>query len=82
MLWVPALINAFPHFQGRRGDLHKSLEELRRLRNRIAHHEALVNRDLATDHWTVLEILGYIEPDAKEWLKHESTITNLLATKP
>jgi len=54
MLWVPSLINAFPYFQGRRGNLHKSLDELRRLRNRIAHHEALINRDLAADHQSVL----------------------------
>jgi hypothetical protein len=80
-LWEPAIKKAFPHLTGRRGTLQQDLETLRRLRNRIAHHEPIFNRNLATDHQTALAVLGMIEPLARDWLDHDSRILTVLAVR-
>ena len=80
-LWEPAIKKAFPHLKGRRGALQQDLEALRRLRNRIAHHEPIFNRDLATDHETVLSVLAMIEPAARAWLTSNSRIIPVLAAR-
>jgi hypothetical protein len=80
-LWEPAIKKAFPHLSGRRGALQQDLESLRRLRNRIAHHEPIFNRDLAADHQTALAVLAMIEPATSVWLAHDSRVTDVLAAR-
>ncbi|ONK13465.1 hypothetical protein [Streptomyces sp. MP131-18] len=63
-LWVPTLHKAFPHYSGRRDDLHAVLDSLRRLRNRIMHHESIHRRDLVGDHTAIYRVLGHIDPVA------------------
>ena len=53
VLWTPHIHNAFPNlplglaaYQAR-GDIHNRLSRLRKLRNRIAHHEPLMKLPLA-----------------------------------
>ncbi|WP_203923445.1 hypothetical protein [Rugosimonospora africana] len=46
LLWVPTLHRSFPHYHGRRRDLHDNYEAMRLLRNRIMHHEPIHHRDL------------------------------------
>lgn len=41
-LWVPCLHKAFPHARETRSIIHWRLEQIRRLRNRIAHHEPIL----------------------------------------
>jgi len=80
-LWVPALNQAFPHWNGRRGVLQQRLERLRRLRNRIAHHEPIFTRDLALDHADILEILTSIDPAARDWVAAESRLPTVITVK-
>lgn len=63
-LWVPCLHRAFPHFRGRRRDLHDNLEAMRLLRNRIMHHEPIHHRDLAADHRKIYQLISYIDATA------------------
>jgi hypothetical protein len=62
MLWVPGLYRAFPHFRRvmgkpiRRPAVAKRFHYLRKLRNRIAHHEPIFTRSLADDHESLLEV--------------------------
>lgn len=66
-LWVPTLHRAFPHYRGRRNQLHENLETMRLLRNRIMHHEPVHHRDLAADHRKIYQLLRFIDPvSAKE----------------
>jgi len=81
-LWVPAVHLAFPGYSGRRGALQQELESLRRLRNRIAHHEPVFNRDLAADHRSVLRVLGWISPAAQAWVEHDSRLPAVIAARP
>jgi len=80
-LWDGCLAHAFPHYAGRRGDIHFDLDRLRMLRNRIAHHEPIFDRDLAIDHDKICGLIGYIEPKARVWVANNSRIPEILGMK-
>lgn len=64
-LWQPCLREAFT--QVRRQRLHAAVDELRQLRNRIAHHEPVHDRDLHRDYAQLLDTAGRITPRL-QWL--------------
>ena len=79
-LWRPALRRAFPHREKlTRKQAHGPLNDLRTLRNRIAHHEPIFVRDLARDHKRVLDVTGWISPETATWIERHSRIFDLLA---
>lgn len=80
-LWIPTLRQAFPRYGGRRTQLLADLERLRRLRNprnRNAHHEPIFARHVATDRELVLDIVGYLEPQARAWTTTHSRVTRVV----
>lgn len=80
-LWVPALHAAFPHLVGPRRELHRKQESLRKLRNRIAHHEPIFARNLTADHDRLLDILGAISPVAVDWVKQNSRVPQTISRR-
>ncbi len=76
-LWRPALRRSFPHRAIARAALHKTLDPLRRFRNRIAHHEPIFSRDLAGDHQSILHVAGWIDPHLAAWMNHHSRVLSL-----
>src|ERR1700721_1161807 len=68
-LWVPALHKAFPHYSGSRRELFDNFDAMRRLRNRVMHHEPIHHRHLEADHAKIYRLVGYITPDAVVWLQ-------------
>jgi hypothetical protein len=81
-LWVPALHKAFPHYRGKRKELHDNLDTMRRLRNRIMHHEPIHHRHLEADHAKICRLLGYIGPDVVAWLREFDRAPEVLAVRP
>ena len=80
-LWRPALRGAFLHHAAlTRKQIHGPLDHLRALRNRIAHHEPIFARHLMKDHERIVEIIGWISPGTRAWLKHHSRTPDLLGT--
>ncbi len=78
-LWRPALRGAFPHRASlTRKQAHRSLNALRRLRNRIAHHEPIFKRNLREDHKQILEIAGWMSPATRAWIEHHSRVPAVL----
>ena len=79
-LWRPALRGAFPYHHGAliRKQAHSPLDQLRLLRNRIAHHEPIFERDLREDHERILEVTGWISPGTREWIERHSRTPDLL----
>lgn len=59
-MWERGLKMAFPTYTGKRRELFRSLERLRKLRNRIAHHEPVLDRNLSYDVGLVFEILNHL----------------------
>ena len=75
-LWRPALHRAFPGHPRRK--VQRRLDGLRQLRNRIAHHEPIVGRDLNKDHDDLLEAVGWISSDVRAWIESHSNLRDAL----
>lgn len=65
-----------------RANLYDDIEAIRKLRNRIAHHEPIFARDLAADHHRIRNIILWRRPGAARWLDGVEKITVLLAERP
>ena len=78
-LWRPALHKAFPNRPGlARKQAYQPLDYLRTFRNRIAHHEAIFERDLRMDYEKIVRVTGWISPEAREWIEEHSRVLELL----
>jgi len=81
-LWLPSLHKAFPHATAPRSIIHLRLEVIRRLRNRIAHHEPILtsHNEVYTGFKdqpyialsSILECVEWVSEDAALWLKAQS----------
>jgi hypothetical protein len=56
-LWIPHLHKAFPHVRVSRKKCQAYLKRIRGLRNRVAHHEPILSRDLEADYHLILKLL-------------------------
>ena len=77
-LWVPHLHKAFPHKNVGRKNAWNRLEQIRLIRNRIAHHECILEYRLSEEYTKVLEITGWICPITARWVRHTSTLEKRL----
>jgi hypothetical protein len=80
-LWRPVLHSAFPGFAGERARLHTDLYHLRKLRNRIAHHEPIYHRHLAADYASTLKIISFVAPDVSRWVRQNDRVAEVLARR-
>ena len=66
ILWPLLLPSVFPHAPRRqrsRTDISRRVDRIRRLRNRVFHHEPIWHLpDLADQHALILETIGWISP--------------------
>lgn len=62
--------------------IHDDLEHIRTLRNRIAHHEPLVTRNLADDLARMMELVQARSGETVDWLKTFEEATALVAARP
>lgn len=76
-LWRPVLHQCFNPRQDRRR-LHDRLNRLRRLRNRIVHHEPILHWDLRADHDLILWVLDLLSPETRNWVEHHSRVPGVL----
>ncbi len=81
LLWRTGLHQIFSP-QPNRQELFDQLNRLRTLRNRVAHHEPILQRDLQTDYEKLLWILAMLSSQAASWVTHHSRVIEVLATKP
>ena len=78
-LWRPALRRVFLHREKlTRKQAHGPLNDLRILRNRIAHHEPIFDRNLIEDHDRILELIGWMSPGTATWIERHSEVCDLL----
>lgn len=76
-LWRRHLRHAFPRASVTRKALSVRLQQLRRLRNRIAHHDSLLDQNLVARIDDMLAIAAWIDPEAREWLSGQSNALEL-----
>ncbi len=80
-LWRQGLHRAFERGANRR-DLHDQLDRLRTLRNRIAHHEHLLNRNLRADLARIEMLLESINPEVAAWVKRLPAAADVISKRP
>jgi len=71
-LWRHRLRVAFPHEALTRKDLSARMRRVQRFRNRVAHHDSLLNQDAPARLEDMLAIACWIDPAAQEWLAGRS----------
>lgn len=86
LLWIPALVHAFPHLDTDPARAQRLVEtevqQLHYLRNRAAHNEPLHRRDLAADVERASRLIGWIDPDAQTWLTSQERVSRELQLRP
>lgn len=65
-----------------RAEIHRDLEEIRRLRNRIAHHEPIFTRALAGDLAAIERVVKLRCPGTAAWMATHDLVTPLLRNRP
>ena len=75
-LWRHRLRAAFPHAALTRKDLSSRMRLIQRFRNRVAHHDSLLDQDAQSRLEDMLTIAGWIDSAAQAWLTEH---TNALA---
>jgi hypothetical protein len=81
-LW-PDLASAFPGAPDRRREtVEDPVARLHELRNRIAHHQRIWNRDLAARYADLLLVAGYLDVDLPAWILRACPVPALVRAKP
>jgi hypothetical protein len=87
-IWNPHLRTVMPFLdqaktvQDLRRLIHTDLEQLRGLRNRIAHHEPIFMRPLAGDFAKIQELIAFRCPTTSTWMVQNQQAQALFATRP
>lgn len=87
-LWRPHFRRVFPGAPPQlavdqaRASMHRDVEQVRRFRNRIAHHEPIFSRNLAEDRDRIARLVRWRRPGAAAWLAGAEQVTRLLASRP
>jgi hypothetical protein len=86
-LWIPWIKTEFPEFgplspKFCRSTLHTEMEEIRKFRNRIAHHEPIFGRNLQQDYDRMRQVIAWRSQAAADWIHREQGVTILLASRP
>ena len=86
-IWNPHLASCFPNcpfanVQQMRGHAYREVNEVRKLRNRIAHHEPIFARNLAQDLARVKAIALWLNHVGEAWVNEKETVTALLGIRP
>ena len=77
-LWRTVLHQSFNPTPSR-FDLHEQLGRLRTLRNRIVHHEPILQRNLHADHNGILWVLNMLSAETATWVEYHSRVQEELA---
>lgn len=79
LLWVQALSQAFPHWTGSPGQLVAAVDDVYRIRNRVAHLEPLLKSGVVRERFNQMRtVLGAIDPVVEEWFVSRQRITATL----
>ena len=78
-LWRDHLVKAFPHRTLQRDQAHERLDSIRKLRNRVAHYEPILNRALRRDFNRILDAISWMCPVTARWVRAQSTFPERFA---
>lgn len=86
-LWNANLQSAFPNlpFQAvrlSRAIIYEDLDHIRQLRNRVAHHEPLLRRNLSDDLNKIFQLIEFRCSETREWVEQTQSATHLIQARP
>ena len=81
-LWIANLHHGFAHGSGDRAEVAKLLARLNPFRNRIAHHEPIINASIQKRLEDMISLIALIDPEAARWIAARSCVPNVLAWRP
>ncbi|MFJ3395315.1 hypothetical protein [Leifsonia aquatica] len=87
-LWNPHLRSAFPGLSptqpvaAGRDRIWNDLQAIRTLRNRLAHHEPIISRNLVDDYTRMFDLIELRSPDTAAWVRTLDTVSGLLNARP
>lgn len=87
-IWTLHLRSCLPHASSTltveqiRALVFAELEQLRKLRNRIAHHEPIFRRNLSDDFQKIHDLIAFRCPVTAGWMATHQQATALIAAKP
>jgi hypothetical protein len=81
-LWVLRLHRAFPAGTGDRAEVAALMSNLVPFRNRLAHHETIIRRPIASHYSDMLMLAGLIDSDARAWIEEVSRVDLILRERP
>jgi hypothetical protein len=86
-LWQHQILSLFPNSaesdpKKLRQRLYDDLDHIRALRNRIAHHEPIVTRNLADDLGRMLELVALRSTETNAWLVAIEEASATIAARP
>lgn len=87
-IWQNQLMTLFPNtlpgmqYFSLRAEIYQALGTLRKLRNRIAHHEPIFSRPLEAEFLMIERLIRYRCNDTADWLLQTQEVQRLLSLKP
>ena len=87
-IWLPEINSTFPNLPQEstpaesREKIYQDLDIVRRLRNRIAHHEPIFQRNLARDYQTIHELVFFRCHETAHWMHTHQQVTQQLNLQP
>lgn len=81
-LWIDRFRHAFPNGTGDRKEVARLMAKLNPFRNRLAHHEAIINANIADRHKELIELTALIDVDAARWVEARSCVPEVIAWRP
>jgi hypothetical protein len=85
-LWPKLLVNGFPFLAEKpkrtRSDIYHRMDDIRRFRNRVSHHEAIWEEDLRYVHRRVLDTLGWMNTGLASTLRTVSLLDKIIDNGP
>ena len=84
LLWRNYLHKAFSAAPNplERAKLHLALNQIKTLRNRIAHHEPILFLQPDRIYNLILEIISWVSPDTANWVGHHCRFNTVWADRP
>lgn len=83
-LWRTSLNVVFPNIQASvtRHDVQTMVKAINRFRNRVAHHEPVLDLNITDVYAKLVELVGLRCSETAAWLKHHSTVAAVTRTRP
>ncbi len=87
-IWIPHIKGTFPlapaHLSQSeiRSQLSSDLDQIKKVRNRVAHHESILSRNHAQDYVRLQRVVGWRCQTTAEWMDLKETFTQILRERP